>query len=177
MSPEEYIAKVHKFTAQSHAIFSLVETSQQSRSVLLSQSYQRLKSFSVRQDDTIRQALRCTENGLYRAAHVMAWSAAIDYLESFAAHDGFMAINAAMSKWAIKDLEDLKDRFGEHAIIEAMKAAKLISKTEMKAFHGLLSRRNECAHPTSYFPEINQTLGYITEILNRLETIENRRFP
>jgi hypothetical protein len=50
----------------------------------------------------------------------------------------------------------------------------VISKSERKAFHGLLNRRNECAHPSDFFPDMNQSLGYISEIVSRLEALEKR---
>lgn len=123
----------------------------------------------------LRQALRCLEEEVYRAAHVMAWAAIADYLEEYLAEDGFAKLNAARQKWKVIDLDDLKDRFGEHAIIESMKEVKLITKGQMKALHGLLSKRNECAHPSGYFPDLNQTLGYVSEILSRLRTLQAKR--
>ena len=40
--------------------------------------------------------------------------------------------------------------------------------------HGLLTRRNECAHPSTYLPGLNETLGYIAETLNRIEYLQPR---
>ena len=45
----------------------------------------------------------------------------------------------------------------------------------MKALHGLLNRRNECAHPSDYFPDLNETLGYLSELFQRIEYLERRR--
>jgi hypothetical protein len=42
----------------------------------------------------------------------------------------------------------------------------------MKALHGLLNRRNECAHPSEYFPDLNQTLGYVSELFSRIEWLQ-----
>ena len=143
-----------------------------SRIITLNQSYSELDKLTVQQDDLIRQALRCVQEELFRAAHVMAWAAFVDYLEEYAAENEFLMLNQARPNWNIIDIEDLKDRFGEHAIIEAMKVAKLITKGQMKDFHGLLSKRNECAHPSGYFPDLNQTLGYISEILSRIKNLQ-----
>lgn len=175
MDPTSYLLRIKAFTAEAHTVFSRHEASEQSRAHTLSISYDKLKAFSAEQDDMLKQALRCAEHKLYRAGHVMAWSAAVDYLERFAAADSFHAVNSAMPNWSIRDLDDLKERFSEYAIIDALKKAKLISKNEMKAFQGLLSKRNECAHPTGYYPDLNQTLGYISEILSRLLALEKRR--
>lgn len=42
----------------------------------------------------------------------------------------------------------------------------------MKALHGLLNRRNECAHPSEYFPDLNETLGYIGELFKRIKQLQ-----
>ena len=50
------------------------------------------------------------------------------------------------------------------------------TKKEMKAFHGLLAKRNECAHPTSFYPGLNESLGYVSELLKRIETLQAKPF-
>jgi hypothetical protein len=67
--------------------------------------------------------------------------------------------------------EDLRE-WGEFAVIEAGKEAGAYSKTTMKALHGLLNRRNECAHPSEYFPDLNETLGYIGELFKRIKQLQ-----
>lgn len=49
-----------------------------------------------------------------------------------------------------------------------------LSKPESKALFGMLSKRNECAHPGDYFPSFNETLGYITEIMVRLRKLQDK---
>jgi hypothetical protein len=41
----------------------------------------------------------------------------------------------------------------------------------MRTLHGLLSRRNECAHPSEYFPDLNMTLGYISDLIDRIKRL------
>ncbi|ACV80651.1 hypothetical protein [Nakamurella multipartita] len=41
----------------------------------------------------------------------------------------------------------------------------------MKALQGLLAKRNECAHPGNYEPSINDTLGYLDEMMKRIEAL------
>lgn len=141
------------------------------RVATLQTSYAKLDKLNATQDDMLRQALRCIEVKVFRGAHVLAWASLADYLQRLAARDGFLAINSVREKWALKDLDDLRERIGEHNLIEAMKAAKLITKTEKKSMHSLLNKRNECAHPTDYFPDLNQTLGYVSECITRIETL------
>jgi hypothetical protein len=57
-------------------------------------------------------------------------------------------------------------------VIEAGKDAGAYSKTTMKALHGLLNRRNECAHPSEYFPDLNEALGYIGELFKRIKQLQ-----
>jgi len=63
------------------------------------------------------------------------------------------------------DKQTLCDEQGDYAIILALKEARVISKLEMKSLHGLLHRRNQCAHPSNYFPSANEALGYIDEAI------------
>ena len=76
-------------------------------------------------------------------------------------------------KWNLSAVEDLRD-WGEFQVIEAGRDARLYSKTVMKALHGLLTRRNECAHPSDYYPDFNQTLGFISELFQRIELLHIR---
>jgi hypothetical protein len=39
-------------------------------------------------------------------------------------------------------------------------------KSEMKAFHGMLARRNECGHPRTYDPGLNEALGFTAEVMS-----------
>jgi hypothetical protein len=60
-------------------------------------------------------------------------------------------------------------------LIEAARDLGLCTRTEMKALHGLLNKRNECAHPSDYFPLVNETLGYVAEVLQRIGQLQLRR--
>lgn len=48
----------------------------------------------------------------------------------------------------------------------------IYNKTVMKALQGLLNKRNESAHPSDYFPDMNETLGYMSEIFQRVERLK-----
>ncbi|MCY3626368.1 MAG: hypothetical protein F4039_04525 [Gammaproteobacteria bacterium] len=174
MNQRELFDRITNFTTFAHSVFSRFESASQSRTIELHETYRKVDILNSKQDDLIRQAIRCTEHELYRAAHVMAWSAAIDFLTEYANLDSLQAIRKVRPVWKIKDLESLKETRGEFAIIEAMKESGLIKKREQKAFQGLLSKRNECAHPSDYYPDLNQSLGYISEIIDRLCNLNDR---
>lgn len=170
MSVADWVERLARFKEESHSIFGRLESAK-SRSVTLDRSYSDLAGLSVEQDDVFRQALRCVENGLFRAAHVMAWAALVDCFHSWVGSDGFVQLNASRPNWNIKSVEQLAERFTEHALIEAMEVMGLFGNAERKAFHGMLSKRNECAHPGLYLPGFNETLGYISEVFARLKRI------
>lgn len=167
------LEKVRRFENDAHKILGQHETSM-SRVVLLEETYKKLGKLSLKQDEMLRQALRCVENELFRAAHVMAWSGFIDFLEEKLSSDGFVKLRAARPSWTFTTVEDLREQSTEHAIIEVARVVGLCSKTEMKALHGLLNKRNECAHPSDYFPNLNEAIGYIAELLSRIETLRKK---
>lgn len=169
----DWAKRVAHFQADAHAIFSKLESSK-SRNVTLDQSYKALAGLTLRQDEIFRQSLRCVESDLFRAAHVMAWAGFVDCLQYLTASDQFAQLNTARPKWAINSSDSLAEKFTEHALIEALNVMGVINKAESKAFFGMLSKRNECAHPGDYFPSFNETLGYISEIFSRLNKILRR---
>jgi hypothetical protein len=145
-----------------------------SRVLTLEQTYSRLTGLSIKQDELFREALRATEFGLFRAAHVLAWAGFLDYFHNYLLPIHESALQVARPKWKLGGIEDLREQ-SDHAVIEAAKEAEVINKTLMKALHGGLTRRNECAHPTDYFPDLNQTLGYISEMFSRIEGMAARK--
>lgn len=168
MNVVEIRQRVAAFESEAHKILGVSEAATKSRVVLIGPTYESLGAISIKQDDMLRQALRCVEMEVHRAAHVLAWAAMVDYLQEFAAQDGFVALRAVRPKWKFSSIEELREQNTEHALIEAMYKAKQVTKGEMKACHGLLNKRNECAHPSEYFPGLNDSLGYISEIIKRI---------
>jgi hypothetical protein len=171
----ELVLRLQAFQREAHSVLSVHETSSASRLVQLEKSYKDLGALSLRQDELLRQALRCVESELFRAAHVMAWAGFMDFLEEKLASDGLKRLRGVRPKWKASSVEELRENTGEYQLIEAARDLGLCSKTEMKAFHGLLNKRNECAHPSDHFPLLNETLGYIAEILQRIGRLQPRK--
>lgn len=169
------LAEAQAFQIEAHSILGVHETSK-SRIVLLEETYEKLSGLTLKQDELFRQALRCVENKLFRAAHLMAWCGFADFLQEKLASDGFKKLHEARPKWQFKTIEDLREQQTEHAVILASNVTGLCTKTEMKALLGLLSKRNECAHPSNHFPGLNETLGYISELFQRIETLQARTY-
>lgn len=169
----DFLQRARSFEKAAHTILSFHEASQ-SRVIRLEDTYRKLTGLTLKQDELFRQALRCVEDGLFRAAHVMGWAGFMDFLEEKVSSDGFMRLKAARPNWKFSSVEDLRESQTEHAIIEASRNAGICSGNEMKALIGLLNKRNECAHPSDYFPDLNESLGYISELLKRIEKLQAR---
>jgi len=168
---KDIITRLDRVRTDANQILSSVESAK-GRRFTLDTSYDALGKLSVKQDDLLRQALRCVEHELYRAAHVMAWAGFIDFLHEKLGEDGFAKLNGHRN-WNVKVAEDLRN-WSDFQVVEAAKDCGLVGKTLMKALHGLLNKRNECAHPEDYFPTLNDTLGYIEELFKRLATLQSR---
>jgi hypothetical protein len=105
---KELIATVQEFERQAHALLAVHESVSRSRVVVLDQTYQSLSALNLRQDDLMKQALRCVEGGLFRAAHVMAWAAFMDFLEEKYQSDGLVKLRTARPAWKGKNIEEMR---------------------------------------------------------------------
>jgi hypothetical protein len=161
---------VAELEADTRAILATHEASTD-RILTLEGSYATLQNLSLDQDQIFRESLQALEAKLFQAAHVLAWAAFVDFLHGFLIPQHLSALQAARPKWSLVAPEDLRE-WGEFAVIEAGKDAGAYSKTTMKALHGLLNRRNECAHPSAYFPDLNEALGYIGELFKRIKQLQ-----
>ena len=165
------VEKAIKFREEAHSILSIHEESS-SRIIQFDQTYRNLGKLSLNQDDLFRQSLRCVENKLFRAAHVMAWASFMDFLEEKISSDNLKKLRKIRPKWKSKTIEDLREEICEYQLIDAAKDLGLCTKNQSSSLKGLLSKRNECAHPSEFYPELNDTLGYISDIIKRIKIIQ-----
>ena len=172
---QDLLRRVEAFRREAHEILSIDETAK-SRVVILSYTFSNLAKLNVKQDELLRDALLCVQNDLFRPAHILAWNALIDFVENIFASDNFSKLNSVRSRWNISSLDDLRDNYPEYQIIEACKDLNLATKGEKKILHGLLSKRNLCAHPSNYNPDFNQTLGYIADILSSIRILQGKQY-
>lgn len=164
------------FEAEAHALLETYEDAHRSRVIKLGDVLGRLSALNLRQENLFRQALRCAENGLYLAAHVMAWAALMDLYEEKLGSDGLVKVHAAYPKWAIHStLEDLRENIKEYQLIEAGKRIKLLTNGQMRSLHGHLNARNQAAHPTGFDPGINETLGYVESLIKLGAVIDAKK--
>jgi hypothetical protein len=115
---------------------------------------------------------RCVTAGLNRPAQIMAWLALINLVFEKLSEDGLVALKRERPAWHGTDIYEISETITEFAIVDTLQLVGLATKTEKKNILGLLSRRNECAHPTSYQPTSNESLGYIDEVINRMSKLQ-----
>lgn len=136
--------------------------------------FQRLARLSIAQDDLLRQAFRCAEHDLFRAAHVMAWAAFMDFVLEKLSSDGMVKLRAQYPSWQGKDIYEMAENYPERQFIEACKPLGLTSKAETRQLAGLLDTRNDCAHPGAFSPDLNMTLGYFSTLLDFVSRLQAR---
>jgi len=145
------------------------------RVITIEDTYDRLGKLTLSQDDLVRQALRAIQHGLYRSAVIMAWAAFMDFAEEKLASDGFKRVNATYPKWNITSVDDLRDKVPDYQIVGALRAVGLCAKSGEKALQGFLGQRNECAHPSDYYPDLNAALGFVSNVLDRIERMKPKQ--
>lgn len=169
----DLLKQIRRFEDAAHLILAEHEDASKSRVITLEESYRVLEGLSIAQDDLFRQSFRCAEAGLYRAAHVMCWAALMDYIQGLLQEVGLPAIRKAYPNWKLtRDVSELAEYIPEAQLIQALQTLGVCTKNEVKALVGLLNKRNECAHPSAFLPGPNETLGYISECIQRLKSLE-----
>ena len=170
----DYVRLGRAFERDAHRILATHEGSK-SRTITLEQTYEQLATLTVKQDRLLKQSLECIEYGLYRAAYVLAWAALMDFLEEKLAKDNFVGLKKVREKWkGVHSLDNLRENHSDYQIIGALQALDFCTENEEKALKALLTQRNESAHPSDYEPELNETLGYVSQILKRIGTLQKR---
>src|SRR6266481_8784234 len=116
---EHIASRANSFRDAPRVIFASHETSTE-RVITLSSSYAALAALSLKQDELFRQSLRCIENELYRAAHVLSWAGFIDFYEEKISAKKFKKLHASCSAWSkFKTSEDLRENIAEYQLIES----------------------------------------------------------
>jgi hypothetical protein len=167
----QLLARAHSFERSAHAILGRHEAAR-SRVVILEQSYDRITRLSLKHDDLLRQALRCAEHELYRAAHVMAFAGLMDFLFEKLNGDSLTALRRERPDWRGRDIYEMAEYYANRQFIEVTRAVGLTTKNQVKQLTSLLDRRNECAHPSAYYPDLNMTLGYVSEVMRAIADLQ-----
>jgi hypothetical protein len=168
------IGRVSRFERAAHELLAQHENAP-SRVISLAETRKQVAILSLKQTELVEESLRALEHALYRPAIVMAWAAFMDFLQDKLATDGLARVRASRPNWSnCTTLSELRENVTEYNMLQVARELKLLSKAEYKALQGLLSKRNECAHPSGYRPGLNEALGYVSELLNRIPTINQR---
>lgn len=171
---EDILRRVSNFERAAHSLLSSFEAAP-SRVFSLAETRTQLTILNLKQSELLKEALGAMEVSLFRPAIIMAWAAFMDFLQEKLSADGLVRVHQKRPNW-IKwtSLEDLRENVTEFQMLDAAREVRLLTKSETKALQGLLSKRNECAHPSGYKPGLNEALGYVSELLNRIPTIDQR---
>lgn len=159
-----WLSRLRAFEAEAAVFLGKTEEAVSSRAYNAYEALQNVAKLSFDQADSLKQSVRCVEAGLNQAAFVMAWTAVADLVLQLTV-SRIDEVKSVRERWRFTDKASLSEEHGDFAVIEALKAAGVITKTEMKTLHGLLHRRNLCAHHTDIFPSPNEALGYIDEAI------------
>jgi len=171
---EELLSRVSDFERTAHSLLSSFETAP-SRVISLAETRRQVTILNLKQSELLEEALGAIEVSLFRPAIVMAWAAFMDFIQEKLSADRLVKVHQNRANWTKwTTLEDLRENVSEFQMLEAARDVKLLTKSETKALQGLLSKRNECAHPSGYRPGLNEALGYVSELLNRVPTIGQR---
>lgn len=166
---------VTNFEKDAHRLFSKYEKSR-SRIISLEESKRQLSNLSIDQENLLKDAIFCVESGIFRPAIVMAWAAFIDFYEQKISSDGLIKVYAARNAWSkFKTIEELRENIVEHQLIEVGKDLGILTKHEVSVLKGDLTKRNNCAHPNEFIPNMNETIGYLSEMMSYIERLDKRK--
>jgi hypothetical protein len=107
------------------------------------------------------------EQNLLRPAHVAAWNGYVALALMRMANDDFEALRRARPKWTVTSIEDLAMRTPGRTLIDLLVELQLVDGDQEFALAELQQRRNDCAHPTSFAPTMEETRAYLDDILDR----------
>lgn len=177
--PEQLIRAVSKdvanFASEANILLGRFETARKSRVMSVRETSRQLKSLSIRQEGLFEDALECISHGILRSSIVMAWQGYMDSLDAKLASDGLVKVRTARPKWPQSGtIDDLRDGTNEYQRLELARSLGLLDKSSMKSLHGMLSTRNDCAHPSNYVPNLNSALGYVADLIDRVGVLQSK---
>lgn len=158
------VSVIRLFERRAQEIFEPFDTSVRPRAFSAERVLDDLSDLTAVQADFLRQAVRSVENGLFRGSIVIAFCAISDICAELAFGER-QAMAGARPKWIYSSKEELLEHYPDYQVFEALRDARLVSKSLCKTLHSLLHRRNECAHPSGYSPGADEALGYIREAM------------
>lgn len=167
MDLPDFVGSVKTLEAEARRLLEKHEEIR-ARMAALKPLYERLEGFSLEQNILLQDSLRAAEAGLFRPTHVLSWGGFIDLL---CEHFPVDSVKREYPKWQIESIEDLH-RVKESQLIDAGKKLGLYNQTVANTLHGLLNDRNQLAHGSGYFPDLNETLGFLRRLFRVIESLQ-----
>ena|SRR5690625_156154 len=162
----KWALKAKKAQKKAHEILATHEKSH-SRIILLEDLIKKLSGTPVDIQDYFRESIECLELGLNRPAIVFSWAGHIHVFSEQLFNHHEKDIRAKRKKWKFSNVNELRENYPESQIIDVAKEVKFIKKAQQKVLQGQLSKRNQCAHPTLYRPNMNTGIGYVDEMIQQ----------
>jgi hypothetical protein len=169
------LASIRSFEREAAEILGRSDSAVTPRAFNAHEALKKVSTLSISQADLLKQAVRCIEVEVFRAAIVMAWAAVADLILELAVleHDEVTRVRS----WSYADKATLGESQAEFNVIETLHVAKVLTKGQKKSLQGMLHRRNECAHPSGYFPGANEALGFLDEAIHFSRKLSDRLKP
>lgn len=127
--------------------------------------------------DYLNEAVDCYEQGAYRAAVLMVWSATVEHLYSaIEAHSGgFRAMESAnqarfTTSRTYKRIGKKNDLLylSEKNFLQLCEDAGVFNRNARKLLEEKLDTRNRCGHPTGYVLGREETVVFIESLINNI---------
>lgn len=123
----EIARRVGAFDLEAQRILSRHEDAD-ARVLTLESTYGTLEGLSLTQDEVFREALRAVEQSLFRAAHVLAFAAFVDWLHVWLWAGHRTAMQAQYPKWNLHDSQDFREH-ADYQVIEAERRSGPTTRT------------------------------------------------
>ena len=100
----------------------------------------------------------------------------MDFLEHKVCSDFRHQLRRARPEWTFTNVDELREmHIGDSDILHACREIGLLKRSEFDLLRGDLKKRNLCAHPSDYFPGLNETRGYVDGLLRMIENLQGRK--
>jgi hypothetical protein len=136
----------------------------QSRVKSLEPILERLDELNLEQSLLLHESVLAAQAGLFRASHVLAWIDFSDYLSKLVAPD-------TGSNSSPDSVDDEPRRPKDIALINIGRRLRLYNEATKKVLEGLLNDRNQCAHPSEYNPNLNDTMTFLGRLIGVMEAL------
>jgi hypothetical protein len=129
------------------------------------------------------EVIRCLECSAYRAAIVMAWNFAFDYVRHWVFSNHLAPFNNSLTtRYTIQrggqtlprydaisqypDFWEARPAPGERTVLDTCQDANILPGKAYDSLVECLRRRNDYAHPNFKTPDVDLTKGYIAELIS-----------